>query len=132
MDKNILLFIFDFIIIIPFTLFRCILIYLFGSKYGIKGLKFLDVIMHADHPYFNLNEESTVGTYKEDFRTIIRKDYTLAYEEVMELSNKNNQDKKENNNILFDNNKKNDNIFSNNLDDSDEYCGNNVVNSDIE
>lgn len=50
--SNIPLFILD-TILLPFTLLRIFLIYLFGSRYEIDGLGFLDVMMHANNKYFN-------------------------------------------------------------------------------
>jgi hypothetical protein len=79
---NLLLLIFD-IIILPITLIRLLLIYLYGSKYNIQGLEFLDVMIHADNKYFNQIEENNVlsetktqthikvNTIKDDIRQVI-------------------------------------------------------------
>jgi len=70
--KNILLLIFDFIIILPITLIRLILIYFFGSKYDIG---FLDIMMHADNKYFNQEDiDPTIDTLSEDIRLRINYD----------------------------------------------------------
>jgi hypothetical protein len=50
---NIALFILDWIILLPVTVLRLILIYLYGSRYKIKGLEFLDIMLHAYYPKFN-------------------------------------------------------------------------------
>jgi hypothetical protein len=50
---NIPLFVFDFIILLPITLIRMILIYIYGSRYNIPELKFLDIMMHAENKHFN-------------------------------------------------------------------------------
>ena len=68
---NIVLLIFD-LLVLPVTLIRLLFIYLFGSKYNIKSLKFLDVMMHADNKYFNqLESDKTVDTIKDDVRVVI-------------------------------------------------------------
>src|SRR5579863_6537595 len=50
--KNIPLLIFDSICL-PITLIRLFLIYLFGSRYNVASLQFLDVMNHANNKYFN-------------------------------------------------------------------------------
>lgn len=74
--NNIPLLIVD-IIFLPITLMRLFLIYLFGSKYNIKGFSFLDVILHADSPYFNQEDSKCINTLKDDFRVVIRDDSRL-------------------------------------------------------
>lgn len=114
---NIPLLIFD-LILLPLTLLRCLLIYLYGSKYGIKGLRFLDVIMHANNPYFNQDNDLTIDTEENDIRVVIRDDTRIypqdiktAVEEskenkdiIMTILNKNTNDTKvnenDNNNII--------------------------------
>jgi hypothetical protein len=68
---NILLLAFD-LIFLPVHLFRAIIIYFFGSKYNLKGFQFLDVIMHADQPYFNQDDCTVINTIGKDYRVIIR------------------------------------------------------------
>ena len=71
--KNILLLIFD-TLILPITLIRIVLIYCFGSRYGIDGFDFFDIIMHAENKYFNQQEDKlTVDTIDSDIRTSINK-----------------------------------------------------------
>jgi hypothetical protein len=77
--SNLPLFVFD-IILLPITLIRALLIYLFGSRYAVRGFRFLDVVMHADRPYFNQDGESTpnsIQTIGEDYRVVIRDDSRL-------------------------------------------------------
>jgi hypothetical protein len=71
--SNIPLFIFD-MLILPINIIRVFLIYLYGSKYGIKGFRFLDVIMHANSPYFNQNYCKSVNTINDDYRGTIYND----------------------------------------------------------
>jgi len=70
---NICLIIFD-ILLLPIHVFRMILIYFFGSKYNLKGFQFLDVIMHADKPYFNQEDCKMINTIETDYRIVIRDD----------------------------------------------------------
>ena len=74
--KNIPLFIFD-IICLPIHVIRLVLIYIWGSKYNLKGFQFLDVIMHSDNPYFNQEDCSVINTIGKDYRVIIRDDSRL-------------------------------------------------------
>jgi hypothetical protein len=75
--KNIPLLIFD-LLCFPITLVRMILIYFYGSKYGVDSLYFLDVILHADNKYFNqLSGIPTVDTTKEDIRISINQSSRL-------------------------------------------------------
>jgi hypothetical protein len=67
---NKLLLLFD-IIFLPVTLVRLLLIYLWGSKYNVPNMSFLDVMMHADHPYFNQEGEMLVDTTNNDIRCVI-------------------------------------------------------------
>jgi hypothetical protein len=73
-----LLFLLDWSIFLPVTLIRLMVIYFYGSKYSINGLKFLDTMMHADNKYFNQNLESelepSTDTLKDDVRQIIKYD----------------------------------------------------------
>ena len=52
-DINLPLFILDFILILPLTILRLFLIYMFGSRYNIPNLKIFDIIQHADTKQFN-------------------------------------------------------------------------------
>lgn len=71
--RNIPLLIFD-LILLPILLIRLILIYIWGSKYNLKGFQFLDVIMHADSPYFNQEDCRMINTIGKDYRIVIRDD----------------------------------------------------------
>ena len=70
---NIPLLIFD-LILLPIIIIRMILIYFWGSKYNLKGFQFLDVIMHADNPYFNQEDCRLIDTIGKDYRIVIRDD----------------------------------------------------------
>jgi hypothetical protein len=72
-SQNIPLMLFD-LLLLPIHIIRIILIYFWGSKYNYKGLYFLDVIMHADKPYFNQEECNMIDTIGTDYRIIIRDD----------------------------------------------------------
>lgn len=54
--QNKLLFLFD-LLVLPVTLIRILLIYLYGSRYGIANMDFLDILMHAKNKYFNQQED---------------------------------------------------------------------------
>ena len=73
LKPNIPLLIFD-ILLLPIHLVRLLFIYFWGSKYGLRGFQFLDVIMHADNPYFNQEDCSTVNTIGTDYRVVVRDD----------------------------------------------------------
>lgn len=75
-SANIPLLIFD-IMLLPIHLIRSILIYFWGSKYNLKGFQFLDVIMHADNPYFNQEDCRMINTIGKDYRVTIRDDSRL-------------------------------------------------------
>jgi len=65
---NWVLVLFD-IFILPLTLIRLFIIYFNGSKYDIKGFKFLDIMMHSDNKYFNHDKtELSINTIKKDIR----------------------------------------------------------------
>ena len=72
---NIPLLIFD-LIFFPVTFIRLALIYFYGSKYNIQLFKFLDVMLHANDKYFNMNSDE-INTIGEDYRIIIRDDSRL-------------------------------------------------------
>jgi hypothetical protein len=90
---NILLFILD-LLLFPITLIRLILIYFYGSRYGIKNLEFIDVMMHASNKYFNQleNDNNCIDTIDDDIRVKIN--YSSRYikdniPELVILANKN-------------------------------------------
>ena len=72
-DTNYLLLVFD-ILLMPIHIMRLIIIYIYGSKYNLKGFQFLDVIMHADKPYFNQDNCSSINTIGKDYRVSVRDD----------------------------------------------------------
>jgi hypothetical protein len=78
MNKYLLLF--D-IIFLPVTLVRLLLIYLWGSKYNVPNMSFLDVMLHADHPYFNQEGEMSVNTTNSDVRCFIYENSKLVLAE---------------------------------------------------
>ena len=88
--KNYLLFVFD-ILVLPITLFRLLLIYNCGAKYNIKGLNFLDVMMHSNNQYFNINDNTVVNTISDDLRVRVRDDSRL-YPKDIKLFLENNKD----------------------------------------
>ena len=78
--NNIPLLIFD-LILLPFTLCRILLIYLWGAKYAVRGFRALDIVMHADTPYFNQDAETyDINTIRADIRTVIRDDSRIESE----------------------------------------------------
>ena len=50
---NIPLLILDFLILLPISLLRLGIIYMYGSRYNIPNMRILDVMMHANEPNFN-------------------------------------------------------------------------------
>lgn len=77
---NLSLFILDFVVLLPFTLLRIVLIYMFGSRYNINNFKFFDVLVHAEKPYFNQTDNQNSNkndTIKEDIRAVIYHDTTF-------------------------------------------------------
>lgn len=79
--QNYLLFIFD-ILCLPITLMRLLLIYYNGSKYNIKGLQFLDVMLHSNDPYFNINNNLIINTLSNDLRVCVRDDSRLYPKDI--------------------------------------------------
>jgi hypothetical protein len=83
-SPNIPLLIFD-LLILPATLMRLLLIYFWGSKYSVKGFRFLDVVLHADRPYFNQDTgRTTIDTIGDDYRVVIRDDSRLYPIDIVE------------------------------------------------
>ena len=83
--SNVLLLIFD-LLVLPVTVVRMFLIYLYGSRYGINELSFLDVMLHARNSYFNQLSGSfdVVGELEdEDVRVRINKCSLLNREDFM-------------------------------------------------
>lgn len=67
---NKILLLFD-IICLPITLLRLLIIYMNGAKYNVPNASFLDVMMHATNPYFNMEGEMTVDVLNNDIRCVI-------------------------------------------------------------
>jgi hypothetical protein len=107
---NIPLLIFD-IICLPVIMVRIMLIYLFGSRYNIQNLKFLDVLNHSKGPYFNQDTIPSIDTMDENIRSIILED-TRVY-----TSKINNEDE----NIKIIEKNKDDHINYKNKDDHINY-----------
>ena len=85
-----------------------LLIYLYGSRYNISSLQFLDVMNHANNKYFNqLEDNITIDTDETDIR--------------ISINNSSNIDKK----LL---NKINRNIINNNFDNNNNI-NNNMINT---
>ena len=62
------------LILLPIQILRMVLIYFWGSKYNLKGFTFLDVIMHADNPFFNQEDCRMINTIGKDYRIVLRDD----------------------------------------------------------
>lgn len=113
---NLPLLIFDFVIMLPFTLIRILLIYFFGSRYNVKNCKFLDVLVHATGPFFNQQTVPSVDTIDDDVRMVIKTDTALFKDD-------NRDDKKEN--IFVESN------FGSNVIDNSNIINSNIINSNI-
>jgi hypothetical protein len=86
-SPNIPLLILD-LILLPIHIIRMIIIYYWGSKYNLKGFQFLDVIMHADKPYFNKDDCNMIDTIGKDYRVVIRDDsriFPLDIDQYLEV-----------------------------------------------
>lgn len=94
MNKYLLLF--D-IFLLPITLIRMLLIYIWGSKYDIPHMSFLDIMFHADKPYFNQEGEMVVNTISNDIRCVIHDNSRLT--KVINTNSEHIVDKKEIKNI---------------------------------
>ena len=70
---NIILFLFD-LVLLPISVLRLVIIYYFGSKYNLDGFRFLDVVTHADKPYFNKDDPNIINTLHDDYRMVLRDD----------------------------------------------------------
>lgn len=67
---NLPLFLLDFLILLPVTMLRLFLIYIYGSRYRIPGLNFLDVMIHADQPKFNQDQVETKNSIDTESRSV--------------------------------------------------------------
>lgn len=79
---NSVLIIFD-LIFLPIIIFRLILIYFYGSKYNVDRMEFLDVMMHANNPYFNQEVGTTIDILNEDVRATIKRETKLFDEQLI-------------------------------------------------
>lgn len=61
---NIPLLILDFVVVLPVTLLRLFIIYMYGSKYNVPKFELLDIIMHATNPKFNYGTKSITTNNK--------------------------------------------------------------------
>jgi len=76
------------LILLPIHIIRMVIIYYCGSKYNLKGFQFLDVIMHADKPYFNKDDCNVIDTIGKDYRVVIRDDsriFPLDIDQYLEV-----------------------------------------------
>lgn len=109
--NSVLLF-FDFVLCLPVTLIRYLIIYLYGSKYNLHGFTFLDIMAHADKPYFNQsNENPTIDTLDEDITRVIKRNTQLSDTENNQIciidenyKIKTNQTNEQNKNLFVKNN----------------------------
>lgn len=70
--SNIPLFIFD-VLCLPITLIRFILIYFFGSRYGVPFLRFMDTMAHSKYEHFNYGHSEDDDTTNTDVRVTVNK-----------------------------------------------------------
>lgn len=83
---NLPLFILDFVVLLPITILRLVIIYLYGSRYNIPNLRILDIFQHSESKYFN---DKRVGTMSDDFKDELFKDVNgLEVSEIMRLKRK--------------------------------------------
>lgn len=84
---NVWLLLFD-VILLPITLCRLILIYFFGSKYDVPNFEFVDVMFHANNPWFNqLESNLSIDTLNTDIRTSINYSSRLNNVDIPPLQN---------------------------------------------
>lgn len=110
---NIPLLIFD-LIFFPLTVLRLSIIYFFGSRYNLYGLRILDLMHHATNPYFNQNDKKNIETIEDDYRIIIRDDSRIYPVDITKYLKVNNNkiiigqitDQSDNNDDIVDNIKK--------------------------
>jgi hypothetical protein len=70
------------ILCLPIIIVRLILIYFFGSKYSIEKMEFLDVMLHANNPYFNQEEGASIDILNEDIRATIKRETKIYSDNV--------------------------------------------------
>jgi hypothetical protein len=83
--QNLPLFIFD-ILMLPITLVRLGLIYYGGSRYNFEGYRVLDIMNHANKPFFN-QDNSDDETNNLDYRIVIRDDSRLFPQDIKKYIN---------------------------------------------
>jgi DNA repair exonuclease SbcCD ATPase subunit len=93
------------------------LIYFYGSRYNIHSVKFLDIINHAEYPYYNqLKSNFTVDILETDIRLSINESSRLKeiksniVTEIKEINDTTREYKSKNNQIFAQKNEKN-NLF---------------------
>ena len=88
---NLLLFVFDFIILLPITLIRLFIIYLYGSYYNIKDLEFLDILTHSkkNTNVFDKIKTETERIYKEKYKNNNNKNNKKIFNEFNDNDNDN-------------------------------------------
>lgn len=84
-ELNVPLFVLDFIVILPVTLLRLFIIYVYGSRYNIPSFEILDVMMHAKDPKFN-NGGSDVDVNEKNIANVIN-DMINPTKNITELPN---------------------------------------------
>lgn len=88
---NLPLFILDFVVLLPITILRLVIIYLYGSRYNIPNLRILDILQHSESKYFN---DKRVRTMSEDIKDEILKGMNgLDVNDIIRLKRKNELDK---------------------------------------
>jgi hypothetical protein len=85
--SNMPLFILD-TLLLPFTLLRIFFIYLFGSRYNIDGLGFLDVMMHANNKYFNKCNEVSSNVDEIDIKHFIKNECNEIIKDINNIVDK--------------------------------------------
>jgi len=69
-EMNIPLLILDFLILLPISLLRLGIIYMYGSRYNIPNMRVLDVMMHANEPNFNKGL-NVIRTEKDNINDVV-------------------------------------------------------------
>ena len=69
-ELNVPLLVLDYIVILPITILRLFIIYIYGSRYNVSGLEILDVMMHAKDPKFN-NGKTEVDVKDKNISNVI-------------------------------------------------------------
>lgn len=86
-EPNIPLLVLDFIVILPITLLRLLLIYIYGSGYNIASFEILDVIMHAKNPKFN-NGNNNIDTNEKNISEVLNKMINTTHQHSTQIKTK--------------------------------------------